>query len=482
MQDVYSKLDDLLHPRSIAIVGASPRLTSAGYLYTSALIEAGYKGKIYPVNPKYGEILGLKSYPSLVEIPDQNVDFVVSVVRAERVPELIEECHVKKVKLIHLYTARMKETGIKERVELENQIVKKAKEYGIRVLGPNCMGVYYPKMGISWENDLPKEAGTVGGLLQSGGLSCELIRYASLRGIRFSKIINYGNASDIDESDLLAYFANDPETNVIVAYIEGVKDGKKFINALSYAAENKPVIVLKGGKGEAGKTAALSHTGSMAGSSAVWSAVLKQCRAIEVASLDELIDLVTAFNFLPPITGEKVLIAGGSGGTSVVSADIWEKEGFKLPEIPDQLRGELRKNVPELSDWIRNPIDRSIFQTQRMEKITPWQAFLKASEIGNFDLLVAELVQSDPWPDDVWKQYLDDFLYNVLKVKENKGNLIAIIEIQGFIDMERLRWRLAAQAVKTLSQNGVAVFYTDSGAAKALRKFIEYWRRKTRVS
>ncbi|MBI4267534.1 MAG: CoA-binding protein, partial [Chloroflexi bacterium] len=216
------QLEEILHPQSIAVVGASGVAGTQGYIFVSALLKAEFKGNIYPVNPKYSEIAGLKAYPTLTEIPTP-VDFVISNVPAPEVPAMLEGCARKGVKAVHLYTARFSETGRQEAAELEKQILKQAKAAGIRLIGPNCMGVYYPKHGISWREDFPKESGTVGLASQSGGHARRIVYLAAVRGVYFSKAISYGNAIDFNESDFLDYFSDDPMTKIILMYVEGVK-------------------------------------------------------------------------------------------------------------------------------------------------------------------------------------------------------------------------------------------------------------------
>jgi len=317
-----SSLGRLFSPNSVAIVGASLNPFSGGYQFTRFLIDHGFGGRLYPVNPTSSEILGLKVYPSLAKIPESSVDYVISCIPAEGVLSLLEDCGNKNVKLVHLFTARLKETGRDRETKLQGEILEKARKLGIRILGPNCMGIYYPKLGLSFNHELPVESGPVGGFFQSGGGAAEFVRYAALRGVRFSKIISYGNASDIDETELLNYFASDDETKVIASYIEGVKADGKFVETLAVAAKKKPVIILKGGRGKTGAKLALSHTASLAGSIKVWQAVLKQCGAIMVSNFQELMDQVVAFTFLPPITGRRVIIAGGGGGKSMIAADV----------------------------------------------------------------------------------------------------------------------------------------------------------------
>ncbi|MHB8157413.1 MAG: CoA-binding protein, partial [Desulfocucumaceae bacterium] len=273
-------LDVIFHPSSIAVVGASNTPNTYGYLYMDYLIKAGYKGTLYPVKPDSDEIMGYKAYPSLKDIPG-DVDYVISCVSARHVLEMIRQCPSRNVKGIHLFTARMSETGDKRGHDLEQEIASEVRRLGIPLLGPNCMGLYNPKEGISYAYDLPQKPGKVGGIFQSGGISVNFIRYAGVRGVGFSKVFSYGNAADLNECDLLEYLAADEETSAIAIYIEGVRDGRRFFKALREAAAIKPVIVLKGGRTGAGTRSTFSHTASIAGSFNSWEVMFRQCNAVE---------------------------------------------------------------------------------------------------------------------------------------------------------------------------------------------------------
>jgi len=468
-------LGRLFSPTSVAVVGASQNPVSGGYQFTRFLIEHGFQGKVYPVNPTLSELFGVKVYPKLTKIPESNVDYVISCVPAESVLSLLEDCGKKNVKLVHLFTGRLKETGREQEAKLQDEILEKARQLGIRILGPNCMGVYYPKLGLSFNYDLPAESGPVGGFFQSGGGSAEFVRYAALRGVRFSKVISYGNASDIDAVELLDYLASDNETGIIASYIEGVKDGRKFAESLALAAKRKPVIIIKGGRSRAGAKLALSHTASLAGSIDVWRTVLKQYGAIMVGNFQELIDQVVAFTFLPPITGRRVIIAGGGGGKSMVSADVWEEEGFELPEFSSEFRRKLKEKTPRLWDWIRNPMDFSLFQGGLMADVdlSEW-----LSDEEGHNLFVANLTQDDPLPDDIWEEALaPDFLQSVLAIRGNGKPLICVIETGeiGLDEMKSWKWRAITETRRQIIDQRLAVFASPQSAAQATRRLVDYW-------
>jgi acyl-CoA synthetase (NDP forming) len=470
-----SSLGPLFSPNSVAIVGASLNPFSGGYQFTGFLIDHGFQGRLYLVNPTASEILGLKVYPRLTEIPDPNVDYVISCIPADRVLSLLDDCGKKNVKLIHLFTARLKETGRDKETRLQAEILEKAKKLNIRILGPNCMGIYCPRLGLSFNHELPRESGPVGGFFQSGGGAAEFVRYAALRGVRFSKVISYGNASDIDDVELLNYFASDSETNIVASYIEGVKNGRKFVEALALAAKKKPVIILKGGRSRTGAKLALSHTASLAGSLNVWKAVLKQYGAIMVSNFQELVDQVVAFALLPPITGRRVIVAGGGGGKSMVSADVWEEEGFVLPELTMEFRKRLQETIPELWDWVRNPIDASLFIGTPVVDVNVLEWL---SNEDGFDIFVANLTQDDPLPNDVWENVLaPNFLNSVTAIKNRSKPVVCVIETGeiGLAEMESWKWRAIAETRRQIVNQGLAVFPSPERAARAIKKLVDYW-------
>jgi len=468
-------LGRLFSPNSVAIVGASLNPFSGGYQFTRFLIDHGFQGRLYPVNPTSIDIFGLKVYPRLTEIPESSVDYVISCIPAEGVLSLLEDCGKKNVKLVHLFTARLKETGRDKETKLQGEILEKARKLGIRILGPNCMGIYYPKLGLSFNHELPRDSGPVGGFFQSGGGAAEFVRYAALRGVRFSKVVSYGNASDIDEVELLDYFVSDSETKVITSYIEGVKDGGKFVRALALAAKKKPVIILKGGRGRAGANLALSHTASLVGSINVWKAALRQYGAIIVSNFQELIDQVVAFTFLPPITCRRVIVAGGGGGKSMVSADVWEEEGFELPELSTEFRKKLKEKVPALWDWVRNPIDASLFQGTPVVDINLLEWL---SDEEGYDIFVANLTQDDPLPNDIWEKLLaPNFLNSVTAIKKKGKPVVCVIETGeiGPAEMENWKWKAIAETRRQIVDQGLAVFSSCQNTAQAMKRLVDYW-------
>ena len=258
-------LDEIFHPKSVAIIGVSPqnRATFAALVLRS-LVDAGFPA-VYPVNPNYKEAFGLPCYPSVSAIPGQ-VDHVVVSVPAAKTLELLDDCGRKGVASVHFFTAGFRETGEEKGASLEKAMLQKARSAGFRIVGPNCTGLFIPRARFVTSSRMPLTPGPVAFLSQSGGHAQDMPFHAGHRGITFSKVISYGNALDIDESELLEYFSGDRESEIIAVYIEGVKNGLRFSRVLEEAARKKPVVVYKGGTSDAGLRATLSHTASMTSS------------------------------------------------------------------------------------------------------------------------------------------------------------------------------------------------------------------------
>jgi len=350
-------LTPLFFPASVAIVGASSNpqaLVNRNYVRT--LLDFGYKGRVYPVNPHLSEVMGITAYPSLLDVPEP-VDYVVCGLPARLTPGLMEQCVAARARMVSLYSAGFGETAEPERLELERTIADIARRGGVRIVGPNCLGVHNPSAGVSFESDCRRDRGIVSFLSQSGGNARDLIRVGRQRGISYCKGISYGNAADLNEADFLQYFAADKDTGVIGAYIEGIKEPGRFLDALMQGTEAKPVIVLKGGRTPAGARAVNSHTGALAGEREVWDAICRQRKVLQVEDIEEMADIFLAFSYLDPPRGRRVGIIGIGGGSSVQAADDCERIGLTVPPLPSALREELKAFTPLTGVGLSNPID-----------------------------------------------------------------------------------------------------------------------------
>jgi acyl-CoA synthetase (NDP forming) len=440
-----------------------------GQGFLKGLLEFGYEGQIYPINPKANQIQGLKSYPSVRDVTGP-VDHVISLIPAPLTPQLIEDCGAKGVRVVHLFTAGFGETGVENRKRLEAELLAIARRVGVRIIGPNCMGIHYPKSQITFDMGLPeeaKESGNISFLSQSGANAGMLIRLGSFRGLRFNKVVSYGNAIDLNESDFLEHFTADPDTKIIAAYIEGIKDGPRFRRALVEAAAVKPVIVLKGGRTVAGAGAASSHTGALSGSEEIWSMLLKQAGAIRVYSLDELGDMLVAFSYLPPLTGRNVGVIGGGGGASVEAADICESAGLFVPTLPSEIRNQLSEFMPVAGTSVRNPVDTfNFFVPQELSRTLE----LVASHSG-IDLLVFQQELGMITLDGLWRALLQTGVEALIETASRiEKPMVAVFRYRGRPEDISLLTEAEQRCVKA----GLAGFPSMERAALAISRFISY--------
>jgi len=350
-------LDEIFSPRGVAIVGVSSSMTlNFASMVLLALKEAEFP-RIYPVNPKYTEVFGLVCYPSIQSIPGP-VDHVVVSIPAEQALAVLDDCAAKGVRSVHFFTAGFGESGEADRAALERTMLEKAKAGGFRIIGPNCIGLFVPKNRLAMSPGIPLAPGPIAFLSQSGGHAQTLPAFSAGRGLRYSKVVSYGNALDVDECELLDFFAKDPETEIIGAYIEGVKDGRRFWKSLGEAAAIKPVVIYKGGHTEAGRRAAHGHTASLTSSVAVFEGLLKQKNAIRVDDVEELIDVLVALRFVKPLPeGTGVAVIGAGGGPSVAASDEMEAAGLTVPRLSEAVQAELKKRLPLAGSIFVNPID-----------------------------------------------------------------------------------------------------------------------------
>ncbi len=348
-------MNNFFNPKSIAVIGASRTPGKVGYDILKNLIQYGFEGAIYPINPGADNILGRKAYPSLLDVPD-NIDLAVIVVPPKNVLEVINQCGAKHIDSAIIITAGFKESGI-EGLKLETEIVNKAKELGMRFIGPNCLGVIdtHSKMNASFAAGMPAK-GSIGFFSQSGALCLAVLDRALPDEIGFSKFISMGNKSDISDIDIMLALSEDENTKVVLGYIEGISDGKSFMEVAAKVSKKKPVIILKSGVTSSGAKAASSHTGALAGREAAFDAAFKQCGIIRVHTINDLFNYALAFANQPLPKGPDMAIITNSGGPGILAADACDKAGLQLIPLHKELVDELRTFLPPVASFY-NPID-----------------------------------------------------------------------------------------------------------------------------
>ena len=348
-------LEEFFSPRSVAVVGASREEGKVGHDVVKNLIEYGYAGRIYPVNPKADKILGLTCYPSVTAAPGE-VDLAVLVVPARFTEAVVRECGEKGVRALVIITAGFKESGL-EGAHLERRILTLAQEHGMRIIGPNCLGLIntHHKLNASFAAGMPA-CGNIAFLSQSGAFGTAILDWAIGEQIGFSKFVSVGNKADVDEVSLLEAIGEDQDSSVILGYIESVNNGPEFVRVARAVTRKKPVVIMKSGGTAAGARAASSHTGALAGSEDAFVAALRQSGVIRATRVEELFDCALAFGFQGPMQGPNVAIVTNAGGPGIIATDAIERSSLKMAEFARETIDALREKLPPTSN-LYNPVD-----------------------------------------------------------------------------------------------------------------------------
>jgi acyl-CoA synthetase (NDP forming) len=467
-EEKLKEFESIFYPKSIAVVGASANSIKAGSLWVEDLRSAGFPGRIYPIGSSGGRIGDLQILTSLLLIPEE-VDYVIVAVPRQSALGLLDDCAAKNVKAVHFFTAGFSEMDAQQGRSLEEQMLEKARQGKMRIVGPNCIGVYCPEHRIPLLMGILGENGSVGFVSQSGGIATKLVTIGIARHINYSKGVSFGNGIDLDASDFLQYLAADPKTRVIGAYLEGTRDGTRLFDTMKEVTRTKPLVVWKGGRTEAGAQAAMSHTGSLTSSAAIWSGMLKQVGAIEVHSLEELTDTLLVFEQLGHGRGTRAAIIGGladgGGGNSVAAGDACMENGLQVPPLSSETKHELSELLGEVGGILCNPIDVS--QAQFRGLATLFQAI---------DLIVRDnisdvvLIQEDteillPIYSQKGLEEINEFLVE-LAGRQNKPMIVVLPP--GSVEAERLRIE------QKLLEASIPVFCSMERAARAVHRLNQY--------
>lgn len=352
---MMNDLNFLFKPQQVAVIGASQSPQKIGFAILDNIIKSGYKGAIYPVNPRETEIEGRKCYCSIKDI-GAPVELAVISIPAAKVNQVARECGESGVKGLVVITAGFKEVGL-EGNKLEQELLLICREFGMRMLGPNCVGLMdtHSPINASFANGFPNQ-GNISFISQSGAMLVSILDWSFDMGLGFSGFISLGNKADLNEVDFIESCANDPQTSVILCYIEDVTDGDRFVKVCSAAARKKPIVILKSGTSTAGAQAASSHTGALAGSNRAYDAAFKQCGILRAESMNDLFDLARAFSAQPLPLQPRVAIVTNAGGPAIVTTDAVEKNGLKMARFTKETIDLLRDNLPPAAN-IYNPVD-----------------------------------------------------------------------------------------------------------------------------
>ncbi len=450
-------LDRLFSPRSIAVIGASKTVGKVGYLTLSNLVQSGFQGPIVPVNSAGGELLGLPVYKQLADYPDA-IDLVVIAVPAEMVPAAASEAVAKKAGAVVVVASGFKEAGPEGRA-LEDELIAICRRGGVRLLGPNCLGVINTaiRMNASFSRRIP-QAGSMAIFSQSGALCTAMMDIADERELGVSKAISIGNKADITEVDVLEALAEDEDTKVIVGYLEDISDGDRFVKAAEAASNRKPVVILKAGTTTAGSRAAANHTGVLVGKDTAYGAAFKRAGICRADTFDALFDSATALALQPTPKGDRVLIITNSGGSGTISADAVEKAGLNVATLGEELALQLRRALPAAA-FIDNPIDISAAAEPRHYAAT---LDIVAAE-GSFDAVLIVLAP----------QYMTEPAATVRAIVAHLDeNMPVLAAFLGGGDIMPSRQELAAA--------GLPFYDSPERAVTALKAMYEYgvWQRR----
>jgi len=465
----FAKLDRAFNARVLAVIGD----TEKNFNFKWIRAHLPFKGKLYSVQISPGSIkgikaLGVKNYTSLLDIPEPVDLAIVSVPRGAAL-KILEDCIQKKVPAAHFFTAGFTETGTEEGEKLERELVLRAQEEDFQLIGPNCMGIFNPNIGVKQDiSQYSGVSGPVGLISQSGTHAINFSLEAQFQGLYLNKSVSFGNGRVLDATAFLEYFGADPEIKAVGMYLEGVRDGRKFLRVLKDVSGRKPVVIWKGGRTEEGGRAIASHTGSLAIPRSVWDSAIKQCGAIGVGRMEELIDTLKALVFLPPIYGDRVGITGVSGGLSVAIADAFAEVGLKLPTPNRESCDKLLTFYTLIGGGYLNPIDTGNINRKNLKRIM--EVLEHDRNMDNLVMLISTRLMM--WIKDTMEpDYLQEQVELLSEIKERGSKPVIAITAYSTPD----ETRMAMEIAQKLQERGIATFPSLERAARALRNVLDYY-------
>jgi acetate---CoA ligase (ADP-forming) subunit alpha len=461
----FEEMDAILNARSVAIVGASSNPMKFGGMMTASQLAMGFDGPIFLVNPNQEEILGHKAYPDLRSLP-QAPELVYIGIPAHHSREALEECAEVGVKGVVMVASGFRETGEKGDA-LEKDALRLARQGGFRIIGPNCFGLYNPRNRLTLVpgHDFSTTLGDVAFLSQSGGLSAHIGRLGKSQAVDFSAIVSYGNGVDVNETDLLRYFARDPHTRVIAAYLEGVRDGRAFLEALKEATSKKTVVLWKVGKAESARRALMSHTGSLAGAVEIWESAFRQAGVIPASGIDEIFDVLLALKHIGRKPGRRVLVAGGGGGLCTYGADLAGEEGLEVPPLAAETDQRLKGILVAAGAAVSNPLD---IGTPLIPPAQFEAAMREAANNATTDILVFDLAMNFALR-MVGETGLHSFADILTRIRQECGKPLVMVLYSRACDRDDLEPERVLRALRwKLLDKGVAVFPSMCRAVRAI--------------
>lgn len=452
----------LFLPKSVAVIGASKSPQKIGYRILNNLIRWKFEGKIYPVNPKYNEILGLKCYPSILEIPD-DVDLAVVTIPAEATPHIIEELGKKGVKAAVMIPSGFSEIG---RRDLEQKIVDIAKKYGVRILGPNVFGIMYipEKLNATFAAEtLDPHPGNIALITQSGALGVALIGWTKMENLGLSAMVSIGNKADIDDADLISFLGNDPNTEVILIYMEDIRDPRRFLKIARRVTLKKPIIVIKAGRTKRGIRAAASHTGALAAPYYLYEALFKQAGILYSNSITEAFYWARMLSAPYHYYGDNTLIITNGGGAGVIATDTIEEKGLKLMELPDDLKRKFKEILPPYVQ-VGNPIDLAAYADR--------DSYYEALTLAIRDKRVHAIIVINVHTVHAIPHEVADGIIEAVEEENIYGKPIIYCGIGG---------EKAVEVIRYVNERGIPAYWGPEAAVSALYAFITYHNNKRKI-
>ena len=478
MPDIVKQLDHIFKPESIAIIGASDNTRKWGYMMTDRPLRTGFTGVVYPVNPQSGSILGQKCYASVKDI-HALVDLAVITVQAELVPGVMQECVDKGIKGVVLISAGFAETGERGRA-LEEKVMRIARSGGIRCVGPNGMGIWSAAVSLNLSFDAAPLAGQISFVSQSGTYGSYMAELANNKGYGLRTFISIGNQGDLATEDYIEYLSYDEGTKVIILYMEGIKNGRRFFEVCRDAVKRKPIVLYKGGHSAAGARATLSHTASIAGSDEIFDTACRQLGLIRAQEAFQIVEMAVALVSLPTPPGNRVGILG-TGGQGVVAVDACSRLGLEVPELDRETSLKLMQYLPKHAPLPRNPVDFAAGYRTAVEEAKVIETLMQLDYID-------AVISNVPINPQVWGTRYDK---NGNPEPVTEMNEIAMRGARAFAELPKkygkpvvcVRWYSDIRkdpVGKFLMENGVPIYESPEQCARAIHGLVQYGRARQR--
>lgn len=481
--DILSEMRPFFYPKAVAVVGVSRETWKFGSVAFSALRKFSSTLPIYPVNSRLTEFMGVPVFPSISSLPKE-VDLVFLFLPAALVPASVRECADHGIPAVIIPGGGFREIGTEEGWCLEAELVSLAGS-GVRLIGPNCFGVYSPAGGITIlpGEAYPKKSGGVSFFAQSGGLTEDFCGLAEASGIYINHAVSFGNACDVNELTLCEYFRSDEKTKMVGGYLEGLKTGRRFFEAVREMAMTKPTVLWKAGLTPGGAKAAASHTGSLAGSDTAWRTFFKQTGAIQVFGMEDLLDTLSVFSHLPPTSNDQVAIICGGGGAGVAAGDACYRAGLTMASFDEKTRGKLRSTLAPTGASKNNPVDCDV----PFPRPSVFRSVLEAvAESGCAGSIVIDKIalsveqrrllgcdKQVPWEDEPWLEEVP------VRIRQEYGMTVLIVQRDWNPPLNREEYDAEKRRLRRYYQeNGIPVLSSIASAMNGLGRMVQYYRRR----